>query len=279
MLQSSPCTQRQLRSPAFRRWAVAIGANPEQLHRKLWEWCYIAQALDERGMLRPGRRGLGFAVGQEPLTALFARHGCDILATDLDAAAARHGKWVQTQQHATGLEALNQKGICPPRLFEQRVRFRAVDMNRLPADLGGFDFLWSSCSIEHLGSIRAGLRFMLNMTRCLREGGVAVHTTEYNVSSDRQTLTRGQDVLFRRCDLLKMKSLLESCGHQVASFDFALGTEAADLHVDERPYTHDPHLMLRIGPFVSTSFGVIVQAGKQPPMPRRLRTWFQLLSA
>jgi len=28
--------------------------------------------------------------------------------------------------------------------------------------------------------------------------------------------------------------------------------------VDEPPYTHDPHLRLMIGPYLSTSFGIIV---------------------
>ena len=54
-----------------------------RLHRKIWEFCFIAQALDERGMLARGRRGLGFAVGTEPLPAMFASRGCAIVATDL----------------------------------------------------------------------------------------------------------------------------------------------------------------------------------------------------
>ena len=52
------------------------------LHRKMWEWLFIAEALRERGMLAAGRSGLGFGVGQEPLVALFAAAGCDVVATD-----------------------------------------------------------------------------------------------------------------------------------------------------------------------------------------------------
>ena len=44
----------------------------------------IAQALYERGKLKPGSRGLGFAVGKEPLSDLFASFGCDVVATDLE---------------------------------------------------------------------------------------------------------------------------------------------------------------------------------------------------
>ena len=91
------CTQGQLISPPFERWCRILlpalrrsGLCDEKgrthLHRKLWEWCYIAQALDERGLLRSRSKGLAFAVGQEPLTAAFASLGCQVVATDLDLA-------------------------------------------------------------------------------------------------------------------------------------------------------------------------------------------------
>ena len=51
-------------------------------------------------------------------------------------------------------------------------------MRDLPDDLGSFDFIWSSCSFEHLGSLGEGERFVLEALRFLKPGGVAVHTTE-----------------------------------------------------------------------------------------------------
>jgi SAM-dependent methyltransferase len=277
VLESCVCTERQLRSGTFQKWARRITDHPDRLHRKLWEWCYIAQALDEHGVLRAGSRGLGFAVGREPLTALFASLGCRVVATDLDERQARRAGWVGANQHAAGVGALNLQGLCPADEFRDRVTFRTVDMRRLPPDLRGFDFAWSSCSIEHLGSIRAGCRFMLEMTRCLRPGGVAVHTTEYNVSSDTHTLTAGQDVLFRRRDLHRMKSLLESLGHTVAPLGFDPGNGPADGYVDEPPYRDSPHLKLRIGPFVSTSIGIIVVASGRPTWAGRHRARLRLL--
>ncbi|TAM96268.1 MAG: DUF4214 domain-containing protein, partial [Rhodanobacteraceae bacterium] len=77
-LRGQACTQAQLESSAFRYWASQLGEMPGMLHRKLWEWCFITQAFYERGMLTEGRRGLGFAVGNEPLTGLFAKLGCSI---------------------------------------------------------------------------------------------------------------------------------------------------------------------------------------------------------
>ncbi len=275
MLLSSVCTRDSLASPEFQQWVLKLRERPGHMHRKIWEWCYIAQALHERDLLQPGKRGLGFAVGQEPLAALFASFGCDIVATDLDTASAQQSGWSATNQHADSLEKLNQRGICSPEEFTNRVAFRFVNMNHIPQDLTGFDFVWSSCSIEHLGSLKAGQLFMQNMMQCLKPGGVAIHTTEFNVSSNRDTWSHGHDVIFRKCDLLQMKRRLESLGHHVASFDFHTGNHPDDLHVDVPPYTHEPHLKLQLGHYVSTSIGIIATAGQKPSWLRRKRVWLQ----
>ena len=259
MLHCQACTQAQLESPAFRYWATQLGEMPGMLHRKLWEWCFITQALYERGMLREGCRGLGFAVGNEPLTGLFAKLGCSIVASDVGEEIARREGWVDTNQHATGFAQLNQRGLCPPNEFEDRVRFREVDMRAIPEDLRRFDFLWSSCALEHLGSLQAGADYVRAAMDCLREGGVAVHTTELNCDSDVETVEVGGSVIYRRHDLLTLADMLQKEGHQVSQFDFDLGTSDADRHVEDPPYQSSPQLKLRLGPYASTSFGLIVQ--------------------
>src|SRR5690349_1192982 len=119
-LKSNICNQEQLESPPFRYWATRV-SDQFRLHRKLWELCYIAQALQERGMLRSGRRGLGFGVGRDPLAELFASFGCEVVATDQSEEAARAGGWITTRQHAACLEALNERFICPPHQFKRLV--------------------------------------------------------------------------------------------------------------------------------------------------------------
>ena len=141
------------------------------LHRKMWEWLFIAEALRERGLLAPGRAGLGFGVGQEPLVALFADAGCDLVATDQPHGAAVASGWTDSEvEWAGGLEHLNTHGLCPDELFVRRVRFRPVDMNAIPDDLRGFDFTWSSCALEHLGTLGAGADFVMASMECLRAG-------------------------------------------------------------------------------------------------------------
>jgi hypothetical protein len=261
-LSCQACTRHQIESPLFLYWARRLGERPGGLHRKLWEWCFITQALYERGMLDQGRRGLGFAVGIEPLTALFASLGCQVLATDLDPEGAGAAGWVETNQHASGSSDLNRKGLCPPDEFARRVSFQSVDMRAIPPGLGGFDFLWSSCAMEHLGSLQAGIDFVTDAMRCLRPGGIAVHTTELNCDSDAETVETGGSVIYRRRDLVSLAEQLRCLGHHVEALDFATGDTGADLHVDEEPYGRGPaHIKLRIGGYASTSFGLIVRNG------------------
>jgi len=255
------CTRNQIDSPLFRYWAARMGLRPGGLHRKAWEWCFIAQALHERGMLHPGRRGLGFAVGQEPLTSLFAGTGCRITATDLDWTNANNEGWVDGNQHAAGLEQLNLSGLCSPELFAANVEFQAVDMRAIPRSLTGYDFAWSSCALEHLGSLRSGIDFVIDSLSNLRPGGIAVHTTELNVDSDVNTIESGHDVIYRRRDLLQLGEELRARGHSIEPFDFDMGDSEADRYVDEPPYGGKTHLKLRIGGFASTSFGLIVRKG------------------
>lgn len=245
-------------SAAFQSWAVRMHYPPACAHRKIWEYCYIAQALAERGMLAPGRRGLGFAVGQEPLTALFAGEGAELVATDLDTEKAKMGIWVDAAQHADSLFKLNRLGICDPEQFKQHVAFRPVDMRELPDDLGTFDFIWSSCAFEHLGSMELGETFVYESMKYVNPGGWAVHTTEYNVSSNTATIDTENLVLFRQCDIERIATRLQSGGHHI-DLDLADGNQPWDLIVDMPPFKQEIHLKLQIGPYVATSIGLIIR--------------------
>ena len=81
------CTEQTLMSAEYQDWVEKLKEARGHLHRKVWEWCFIAQALQDNDLLRPGKTGLGFAVGQEPLTALFAQRGARIVATAIGCTA------------------------------------------------------------------------------------------------------------------------------------------------------------------------------------------------
>jgi SAM-dependent methyltransferase len=262
---SSLCAFDQLDSPRFRHWAAAL-QEPWRAHRKLWELAYICETLDERGMLQPGRRGLGFAVGAEKLPALFAARGCKITATDLPAEDERNQAWAQTGQWVGNLASLSHPAICPEQAFRDNVSYRPVDMNDIPADLTGFDFTWSTCSFEHCGSIELGLRFLEEQMRCLAPGGVAVHTTEFNLSSNDATVMDGGCVIFRLRDIEGIIAALRDAGHDVEPLDLSTGSRELDRHVDAAPYSQDRHLRLDLWGYASTSIGLIIRKGTQADM-------------
>ncbi len=257
MLRSAICSQAQLESATFQEWAAVLKERSGILHRKVWEFAFITQALHERDMLRPGRSGLGFAVGQEPLSACFANMGCTILATDLAHEEAAKSEWIKTGQHADSLDQLNLRGLCPPDDFGRRVSFRYVDMRSIPDDLGTYDFVWSSCSLEHLGSLELGEKFIHDSLKFLKPGGVAVHTTEYNLQSNSATISRGPSVIFRERDIRRIAHDLSKMGYAI-DVDYTLGQGWADRRVEAPPYGQNVHLRLYLFGYEATSIGLII---------------------
>ncbi len=254
---SQACTASQFLEEEYAYWCGQIFED-QKTHRKQWEYCYIAQALSLAGVLSPGCRGLGFGVGAEPLAALFAARGAEIVGTDLEPERAQAAGWIETDQHASGRHAMNDRGICPADRFDRNVSFRYADMNDIPAEIGQFDFCWSACAFEHLGSIRNGHDFILNAARLLKPGGISVHTTELNCSSNDETLSSGSTVLFRKRDFEAMIADLTKMGLEVA-VNWDLGDQPLDYHVDMPPYSAEKHLKLQIDRWVTTSFGLIAR--------------------
>lgn len=263
MLTSCLCTEKSLLSKPMLEWAERLKEAPGHLHRKVWEWCFISQALAERGMLSSGKRGLGFAVGQEPLTAAFANLGARITATDLFAEDAAASGWIKSSQHASGFSAINSRRLCAPEKLESLVRFEFLDMNKLGNKFDDqYDFVWSSCALEHLGNLEKGLQFIANAMHCLKPGGYAVHTTEFNVSSDSTTVETGETVLYRRQDIERLVGQLHALGHTV-DIDWTPGDGRGDNIIDVPPYKHDVHLKLAIGSHTVTSLGLIIQKARR----------------
>jgi SAM-dependent methyltransferase len=264
------CRQVDIERPWMRHWFPVMGARATY-HRKSWESAFVLQALWEAGMLAPGRRGLGFAVGREPLPSILAARGAEVLATDLDAGDARAESWSATHQNAARVEDLFRPKIVDRETFLARCAFRAVDMNAIPADLaGGFDFVWSTCSFEHLGSISRGLDFVVAAMDCLKPGGVAVHTTEFRLDGQGPRLDNWGTVLFARQDMEALAARLAARGHRMAPIDYGPGHGVLDHYVDVPPFGWQitdgfvpplaPHLRLSVDGIPATSIGLIIQA-------------------
>ena len=267
-LSSSVCSGRDWASAWLPYWAHRIGMQPA-FHRKLWEFAFISQVLSDASVLGRGKRGLGFGCGKEPLASLFAGLGSDVLATDLQAEDERAQAWSHGQQHSSSIANVWMPNLCSAEDARARLRFRPIDMNHIPDDLvHGFDFCWSSCALEHLGSIEQGLTFIRAAARCLCAGGVAVHTTELNLDPG-ETLARGPTVLSQPQHFDLLAAALADDGIEFMPISFGEADPFLDGYIDVPPYPEPTsvgstlqvlHLRLLIGSFRTTSVGLVMRA-------------------
>ena len=254
---SQVATANQLQSPIFKDWCHRLGL-PNYPNRKTWEFVYICRVLELNGMIKPGKKGVGFGVGKDPMVAYFAKNGVDVLATDLDINIAKQKGWVHTNQFSKSLDDLNENGITSDKNLRNHVKLRSVDMNSIPDDIEGYDFTWSACAFEHLGSIENGLEFVKNSLKCLKPGGIAVHTTEFNASSHKDTLDSGATVLFRKKDIELLIQDLRNTGCTIEA-TFSLGNQNFDRYYDIPPYSDYSHLKIKLDRFITTSIGLVVR--------------------
>jgi SAM-dependent methyltransferase len=265
-LASKLCTEADFSTDWLHYWCRELRTTP-YYHRKIWELCFIAQALFARDQLRPGRRGLGFGCGEEPLPSLFAKYGARVTATDLDPDRPEAEVWLQTTQHASSIDKVRRADICPDQDRLADIEFRSADMNDIPRDFDSqFDFCWSACALEHLGTIDHGLRFIENSLRTLKPGGIAVHTTEFTLNEG-PTIDNHPVVLYQRQHLDAFAARLRAAGHQVAEFDFNPGSGIMDRFVDLPPYFGNSligqqyaHLKMLFDGYTCTSIGIIITA-------------------
>jgi 2-polyprenyl-3-methyl-5-hydroxy-6-metoxy-1,4-benzoquinol methylase len=270
-LRSKPSTQADLESDWATYWIGELKAA-HIFHRKLWEFAYVLQVIQENGHLRPGARGLGFGCGTEPLPSYFASHGIHVTVTDLAPEKAEGRGWIDTSQHTSSLDAAYQPHLVSRDQFDKFVSLRYVDMNSIPEDLRDYDFCWSICALEHIGSIQKGLDFIENSLCTLGPGGIAVHTTEFNFLNDDHTIDDWPTVLFQKRHFCDLTERLERQGHHVAPLDFDVGDKPLDKFIDLPPYAHDwtpyqheiwkspsPQIKLSIDGFACTCFGIIIR--------------------
>lgn len=260
-MQHSNCMAEDFVHPRYFQLCKLIEQRPTW-HRKQWEYVFILHHLEMAGMLMPGRRAVGFGVGIEPLPSAFARFGVEVVGTDAPEEIGEAAGWVAGNEHSKKLSDMRCAWI-PEDLFESRVSYQPCDMNNIDPGIAGFDFTWSSCCFEHLGTIGKGLDFVRNsVEKCLKVGGIAVHTTELNMSSDVDTVEESvETVLYRKSDLTAFLDEMRSRGHAVTPLVIGPNAHALDFHVDVPPYSQNPHLRLLLAGYVTTSVGLVIRRG------------------
>jgi hypothetical protein len=256
---SQLCTFEQFLSPEYERIVKDLDAV-SRFHRKQWEFVYIIRCLEKSNILKEGSRGLVFGVGRERLPSYFASMDCIITATDLSSLNGPNN-WQNTNQHCSCKKDLFHKALISEDKFEKNVSFEEVDMNNVPKHLIDYDFCWSSCALEHIGGLESGFNFIKNSLNCLKPGGIAVHTTEFNLSSNINTFESEGSSVYRKKDIENFAEEMFEEGHELY-LNFNIGESIRNFGVDEDRSNKDFHLKLKIQDFISTSFGFFIRKRK-----------------
>tara|TARA_B110000879_G_C11179535_1_gene517634 strand:+ start:2083 stop:2913 length:831 start_codon:yes stop_codon:yes gene_type:complete len=234
MYPNIPCTTC-FNLDTYQTFCNSINEHPK-LRRKQWEFFVIQHQLHTHLNTFEQKNGIGFAVGSEILLPYFIKKGAKIIGTDLDPNHENSKDWIDTNQHLSNNIDLQQ--IIDKPTFDANFTMDYVDMNNIPAKYlqNMFDFTWSSCALEHLGSIDNGLNFIINSLKCLKSGGIAVHTTEFNLSSEIQHCNHKSSSIYSKFDILNLKNKLEIMGYIVKPIQFDRENNSINNYVDYYPY-------------------------------------------
>lgn len=259
-LTSKVCTQKDIESDWSRYWLDKLNID-FVYHRKYWELSYVLQVLYENNMLMNGKRGIGFACGCEKLPSFFASLDIDVTASDKPDDDISNNKWAQTGQYTKSIEDLYYSDIVEKSKFEENVHLKYIDMNNIPDDLNNkFDFCWSICALEHLGSIANGLKFIVHSSKLLKPGGISVHTTEFNYLDIINTRDNCDPVIFKKEHFESLYENMKNENCELVKLDFDYGNKIFDSYIDYSPWTPGvPHLKLNINGIPITCYGIIIK--------------------
>jgi hypothetical protein len=248
----------------------------KRIHRKQWEFYIIYKKILEHLINFDGKRGLGFAVGQEVLVPLFLKQNALLTVSDLDPNDPHSNAWINSSQHiVNGFEKYIESGYITKDLFLNNCKFEFINMNNIPRIFlnNEYDFIWSSCALEHLGSIHKGLNYILNSLKCLKKGGIAVHTTEFNFKSNDKTLETPGCVSYRKQDFDWLINEVQELGYYIEPINYNRADTVVNNHIDDFPYNGSSsaiffdlnnyevlksHINLKIDGHCSTSIFIVI---------------------
>lgn len=233
-------------------------------HRKAWEYLYILQQFRDYEFSIPTRLWnidcIGFGCGNELIPYMLASDVATrkVVVTD---APINKRCWVDSNQYLPDLHTL--RANAPVQLGEldkSKLEYRFQDMNDLHLQGSYFNFIWSASSLEHLGSIDAAIEFLISSSERLQWGGVAVHCTEYNVSSNTKTKLTGDSIYFREQDLERLRDRLSERGFELSPIDLHDRIHPFNSYIDRPPYNEHPsHMKLLFDGYVITSVGFCIR--------------------
>ncbi len=132
-----------------------------------------------------------------------------------------------------------------------------IDMNKLPEEIlnGEYDFVYSSSSLEHIGSVKLGQEFILHAMKALKKGGIAVHTTELAVNSLEKTDKFGHMSVWLKRDVEWLATQLETQNCRLLPVEYAIDKAAVDI----LPYSQSNHFILKAQNTLHTSISFVIE--------------------
>jgi FkbM family methyltransferase len=244
---SETVSEERFKQDNFFKWMNLL-KEPPKLHSKQFQQYAIMEAANS---IEPtgGRRRLaiGFGVGKEPIPAALVKIGYSVTATDfLDGEIS--DQWQRTGQLVASPDELNERKIISPKDFSEYLQFRNMDMNQIPTDLQGkFDFVWSSCALGHIGGYEQGLDFIRNSLLLLKPGGIALHSTELDVSKLKGRYESSTLNFYKLEDLNAIIQKASMNGFSVSSIaPVRKKRGASEKFVVREPWAEKPHMRIEI---------------------------------
>jgi SAM-dependent methyltransferase len=167
-----------------------------RFHRKQWESAMIFLALRRLGKLQPESTGLSMGGGKELILYALAQHVRQLVVTDL---YDTQTDWDCAKTDDPDTFIRHNK---PFPVDDERLKALRMDMRDLHFPDRSFDFCYSTCAVEHIGTREDFLRHFNEVARVLTDDGVYVFTTE--VSYGDQTIKDEHNYVFSLRDLYEI---------------------------------------------------------------------------
>jgi SAM-dependent methyltransferase len=196
MITNKPCDAADWFKPELIDVITNELREVPRFHRKQWELAMILLALRERGKLHPDAVGLSMGGGVERILYALAPHIGSLIVTDL---YDPESGW-ECAQTDDPVQFVHRHKPFPVDLANlQALR---MDMRSLEFPDRSFDFCYSSCAVEHIGSWKDFAAHFDEVARVLKDDGVYVFTTEINYGSE--TIEDDHNFVFALPDLLNV---------------------------------------------------------------------------
>ncbi len=207
---SQLCTAAQFEEPVFEEILQAMGLQ-RRMHRRVWQHVYVISVLATLGWIGKGRSAIGLGVTRERIPALLASRGVEVMAMGRPGAVP--------PEEARGGYHLFFPEVVRLDDFDLLVHFAEADLKNPELDLGGpYDMCWSCAMAQHMGRMDRVLGLVEGSLNLLKPGGAAVHTMDFNIGSDADTVDGRELSIPRRRDIECLIARLVRAGHEVQEF-------------------------------------------------------------